>query len=287
MLNYLTRAKQYKKYPYNQIPKQKLEYLQNRTLEMFNEIVKVFNENKIEYMLCGGTLLGAVTTNKFIPWDDDIDICVFDRDYERARTLLINNLNDTMIVQCKETEDNYYHNWIKVRDKKSKVFPNEIVYKNNGVWVDIYRILETKKKKTNILITKNHLNYLLERSKTNSISKLELAKRIIINHLLIRYLINYLYSVISKNNTKEYVIMSASKIKINENWVFPLKKYFFMGKEYTSFNKANEYLVNHYGNNYNTIPKESDRRISLKDIYIYIYKFKRIKLFPYSGACLL
>lgn len=41
-----------------------------------------------------GTFLGVATTGKFIPWDDDVDICVLEDDYEKMRTQLIHNLPD-------------------------------------------------------------------------------------------------------------------------------------------------------------------------------------------------
>lgn len=39
-------------------------------------IKKICDENEISYFLANGTLLGAVKYNGYIPWDDDIDICL-------------------------------------------------------------------------------------------------------------------------------------------------------------------------------------------------------------------
>ena len=82
------------KYP-NGVSIKEVQAVKLEILIEFDRIV----ENSIPYQLFAGTLLGAIRHKGFIPWDDDIDVCLLRKDYERFLHVSKNDLNDSYYLQ--------------------------------------------------------------------------------------------------------------------------------------------------------------------------------------------
>ena len=65
------------------ISEESIEELHNALLGMFIDIKDYCDKYNIDYMVGGGTLLGAIRHKGFIPWDDDIDIMMTRENYEK------------------------------------------------------------------------------------------------------------------------------------------------------------------------------------------------------------
>ena len=67
-----------------------LKRLQHELMLMLVDVKTVCDKYEIKYMLCGGTALGAVRHQGFIPWDDDVDIMMLRSEFDRFREVFCN-----------------------------------------------------------------------------------------------------------------------------------------------------------------------------------------------------
>lgn len=77
---------------------------QLRMMELLLAFDKICKKHNIRYWLIAGTLIGAARHHGFIPWDDDMDVQMLREDYERMLEILPQELDDTMALQCRQTD---------------------------------------------------------------------------------------------------------------------------------------------------------------------------------------
>ncbi len=120
------------------ITSQEMMQIQIKILEY---IIDICDKNNIEYFMIGGSLIGTIRHNGFIPWDDDIDIALLREDYNRLLNILLKTQNTQYKVIDKITQKDYFYPFFKVMDKttilKEKKF-KEI--KEYGIYVDVFAI---------------------------------------------------------------------------------------------------------------------------------------------------
>ena len=104
------------------------------------EIDKVCRKHHIEYWLDGGTLLGAVRHQGFIPWDDDIDIAMRKEDVARFLEVAQHELPKNLFVQTPAVEATK-EPIVKVRNLNSFYVEGGDDFSadyQKGVYVDIF-----------------------------------------------------------------------------------------------------------------------------------------------------
>ena len=119
-----------------------LRRLQLTELEILNVIDSICRKNDIEYSLYAGTLLGAVRHKGFIPWDDDLDICMSRENYNRFIQAWNNDPVDGYLLQNKDNSPRFTQSFSKIRKDGTTFFQDgEIPYDYHmGIFVDIFPI---------------------------------------------------------------------------------------------------------------------------------------------------
>ncbi len=114
------------------------------------EVMKAFiafcDEHGLTYFAGGGTAIGAMRHQGFIPWDDDIDVYMLRPDYEKFLSLR-NKLSDTKYEIVDVTNDSYpLQTFAKFSDMTTTVWEYRDSPYIVGTWVDVFPLDEASDK---------------------------------------------------------------------------------------------------------------------------------------------
>lgn len=238
-----------------------LRRLQLQMLDILIEFDRICQKHQIPYWLDAGTLLGAVRHGGFIPWDDDLDICMSRRDYDRFRQVCVDELAAPYKLRDVGAADNNYSYWAKIVDetvvvRRKLTNPTRILQYN--IWLDIFVVesgsVDTKRRiepiygkclrRKNKQIIDGRLNYILAilflPIINGGIRLLRLWNRVVHKDEYI-----YTYGVpFYPKHLKEYT--------------FPLSSISFEGHRFCAPSNPDGYLRTFYGD-YESIPSVEKR----------------------------
>lgn len=110
-------------------------------LHLLHVVDAICKENNIQYFLCGGTLLGAMRHNGFIPWDDDLDIAVPLKDFKRFASVMEKALPEDVYLQTPQKDPGIGMPFYKLRDSYSFYCEQRddlTTLDNNGIYIDVF-----------------------------------------------------------------------------------------------------------------------------------------------------
>lgn len=245
------------------------EYLLKMLLD-FQEFCKVHN---LRFSLSGGTLLGAVRHKGFIPWDDDIDLCMPRPDYDKLLSLK-NELEDRYSYQvCGYYDADIFLSpfikiinpaiWVEIAEENSKgnawidIMPVDGLPKDDESVAKVYKTIEQKRNRLcNCIVPSNSTFTGIKTQIKSVLLKLNIDKKIMkeINDIARAY----------EYDCSEYVgAVSWGLYGVGERMV---KKNFestsqliFEGHNFAVMGCWDEYLSGLYGS-YMVIPDSCDRK---------------------------
>ena len=115
--------------------------IQQMELGIMEYIHETCQKIGVKYFLAYGSLIGAVRHKGFIPWDDDMDICMLREDYEKLQDYLIANPDERYEVMSYKNNLNYVYPFMKVQDNQTYLLEEDVrIDSNMGIYVDIFPV---------------------------------------------------------------------------------------------------------------------------------------------------
>ncbi len=260
------------------------ELLRKAQLKMLTALIEldsICSRYNINYWIDAGTLLGAVRHKGFIPWDDDIDVCMIREDFDKFVQVCSKELNkEHFFLQTDKTDKHYctYNIPCKLRINNSEIIEkDELKYgyynqkSHHGLFIDIFPYDKYSKNsfirsKIERFISKVYLLKV-----TSQFKKIKFTKKIIIK-LIFFFLPKVVLTKLKNiqihlmNKRKNNFVYSAGietpfyRATFNENEIFPLNKIMFEGYYFNCPNKTDLYLKKMFNNDYMSIPEQKNRK---------------------------
>lgn len=114
--------------------------VQSIQLEILNNFILFCQKNNLRWYIIGGSLIGVLRHKGFIPWDDDIDIGMPRKDYDRFISLQ-NKYPSGYTLINHQTDRNWNFNFSQFVDNESDIIVNfNEIPRQCKIWIDIFPI---------------------------------------------------------------------------------------------------------------------------------------------------
>ena len=245
-----------------------IEEMKALQLEMLQKIDHFCKEKGIKYYLTAGTLIGAVRHKGYIPWDDDIDIMMLRKDYDK----FLRSFNGSvkyLVVGAPELDWNYYAPYANVYDERTLLIEKEISHRGQeiGVKIDVFPFDDLPQSEIVYTLTRRFSNALNIIRHFGSPSQMDRSVKIkkIVNSFFPYRIVQRLIHIIAtskiggeSNDVFLRTFDITKPMRADKNWFgqgkyVPFEQYYFPIPD-----NADEYLKIRYGN-YMKLPTEEER----------------------------
>ena len=121
-------------------PSDSLNRLHHELLNILKAFDQACKKANLTYFIEGGTALGARRHEGFIPWDDDVDVCMPADDYQRMLQILPQYLPEGYTLHTWKNTPNYSRLWATIWRDNTRFQDNVAVEAdmNQGIFLDIF-----------------------------------------------------------------------------------------------------------------------------------------------------
>ena len=127
--------------------KLELNEIQDLIYGIFVEFDRVCRKHDIKYSMEGGTLLGAVKYQNFVPWDDDIDVIMLRSEYEKFLSVAPDEIGEDYFLQSYHNVSEFPLNYAKLCYRGAEIRDYDYSHlekMSHGIFMDIFPIDEVR-----------------------------------------------------------------------------------------------------------------------------------------------
>ena len=103
-----------------------MDMLHKVDMDIVKEVLRICEKHDLTYYMLGGSMLGAIRHQGFIPWDDDIDLGMPRDDYETFLSVAPQELSEHLKLVNYRTDPNYQYYITRILDTQTKVVEERI-----------------------------------------------------------------------------------------------------------------------------------------------------------------
>lgn len=244
-----------------------LEELQNCQYEIMCKFADFCDKHSLYYILHGGTLLGAIRHNSFIPWDDDVDVAMDIKSFKKFLKIIKKEPIDGIHLSYYTEENEYPLQFAKLR-KEGTYMPEKVldgIKIHNGVWMDIFTYLNKPDSEFLIniqekmlgliqMLGEKYYNRIKAKNGNDVISSSKIYKLLDKTpDFIIKHIKNFLFSfaaILGKKNSKNvrfFDYNGAHNACIKRELVEGSVKHIFKDRDFNVPEKYDELLTTIYG----------------------------------------
>jgi len=151
---------------YREYDDETLKHLQNVLLMILNDVKTVCDNHNINYYIYAGSGIGVARHNGFIPWDDDVDVIMFRKDFIRFSEIFDSEFGDKYSLRTPDNTEDYFLSFPKVilnGTKYEEWWSNDVSFET-GIYLDIFILdnVPSNKLKRTIFTNKCYYTRLLK-----------------------------------------------------------------------------------------------------------------------------
>ena len=120
-------------------PNHGLNETQCYIMQVLNSVIGILDELEIPYYMQGGTMLGAIRHQGFIPWDDDVDLGIPREAYDRLLKEVSAKLPENLELRTYEDQTDHHYYFARIVDTRYQIRRmGSLEERLENVWVDLF-----------------------------------------------------------------------------------------------------------------------------------------------------